>query len=63
MNGSFRRVVGIVLIGVGLAALVTPLTPGSWLIFVGAELLGIELIFWKRIKRWLQDFRRNGSVR
>ncbi len=36
----------------GLLALITPLTPGSWLIFVGAEMLGFELIYWKRIKEW-----------
>ncbi|MBI4090668.1 MAG: hypothetical protein HY422_01450 [Candidatus Komeilibacteria bacterium] len=33
----------------GLAALLTPLTPGSWLIFIGLELLGFT--FWRRGKK------------
>ena len=30
-----RRIVGILLMVVGLLALVTPLTPGSWLFLIG----------------------------
>ncbi len=44
-----RRTVGVVLIIIGVLALVTPLTPGSWLIFIGAELLGFELVFARKI--------------
>ena len=33
----------------GFLALITPLTPGSWLIFVGAEILGMEIIFAQKI--------------
>ena len=57
MNGHIRKTVGALLIIVGLFALLTPLTPGSWLIFVGAEMLGLELLLWKRFKRWLADRR------
>ena len=42
---------GAILLVIGLVALVTPLTPGSWLIFVGLELLGIRLIVWDEEKR------------
>lgn len=57
MTGTIRKVVGGILIAIGLIALLTPLTPGSWLIFVGAEMLGFELLLWKRIKRWLAERR------
>jgi uncharacterized protein YqgC (DUF456 family) len=49
------KVVGVTLIIIGFFALITPLTPGSWLIFVGLELLGFEILtsekllkFWKK---------------
>jgi hypothetical protein len=32
-NSAIKKIIGIALIIIGLAALVTPLTPGSWLIF------------------------------
>lgn len=34
----------------GFFALITPITPGSWLVFVGLELLGIRLALWEKIK-------------
>ena len=36
--------VGVILILVGLVALVTPFTPGSWLVFIGLELLGLRVL-------------------
>ncbi len=50
-NPNLKKVVGVILVVIGLLALVTPFTPGSWLIFVGLELLGVELIFWDKIKK------------
>jgi hypothetical protein len=41
---AWRKIAGAALIIVGVLALVTPLTPGSWLIFVGAELLGVQML-------------------
>lgn len=49
-----RRILGVVLIILGVLALVTPLTPGSWLIFVGAEILGLELVFARKIAAYLR---------
>jgi hypothetical protein len=40
-----RKIAGIVLVVIGFVALVTPFTPGSWLMLVGLELLGFELVF------------------
>lgn len=48
-------IIGIVFVVVGLAALVTPLTPGSWLVFVGLELLGLRFILGKKIDAWLNQ--------
>jgi hypothetical protein len=43
------------LVVIGFLALVTPLTPGSWLIFIGLEFLGIDLLLWDRIKKLFRD--------
>jgi hypothetical protein len=45
-----KKVIGIIFILLGIAALVTPFTPGSWLVFVGLELLGVRIAFWEKIK-------------
>ncbi len=39
-----RIVVGVFLLILGLAALFTPLTPGSWLALVGLEFLGLRVL-------------------
>jgi len=41
---KIKTIAGIACIILGFLALVTPLTPGSWLIFVGAEILGIRFL-------------------
>ena len=51
-NSRIRRVVGFVLIVLGLLAFVTPLTPGSWLVFVGLELAGLRIIGLETIRKW-----------
>lgn len=53
-----KKSFGAILIIIGMLALVTPFTPGSWLIFIGLELLGIRILFWHKIKAWIQ---KNGS--
>ncbi|PJA72586.1 hypothetical protein CO152_00690, partial [bacterium CG_4_9_14_3_um_filter_33_26] len=40
--GFLKRVLGVFLIFIGFLALITPLTPGSWLIFVGLEFIGLS---------------------
>jgi hypothetical protein len=47
-----RITLGIILILVGLAALLTPLTPGSWLAVVGLELVGLRVLLRKRLCAW-----------
>jgi len=33
----------------GVLALLTPFTPGSWLILVGLEILGLRLLFQRKV--------------
>ena len=44
-----RIVVGIFLLLLGLAALLTPFTPGSWLALVGLEFLGLRVL----LRNWV----------
>lgn len=46
-------IIGVLLVIVGLLALVTPLTPGSWLAVVGLELLGLRFILGKKFDDWV----------
>lgn len=41
---ALKTVLGVVLVIIGIAALVTPLTPGSWLALIGLELLGLRIV-------------------
>ena len=45
-----KKIIGVALIIMGLLALITPFTPGSWLVFVGLEFLGIRMAAWEKIK-------------
>mgnify|MGYP001562675689 CR=1 FL=1 len=49
---KIKKVVGVILILIGLIALITPLTPGSWLVIIGLELLGIRILFFDKLKFW-----------
>ncbi|MBI2524053.1 hypothetical protein HYW11_02460 [Candidatus Peregrinibacteria bacterium] len=58
---TLKKTAGILLLIIGIAALVTPLTPGAWLIFVGLELLGLRLLvnnglrkYWARVRTFLK---------
>lgn len=49
MKTIVKKVVGIILIIAGLVALLTPLTPGSWLALIGLELLGVRLLIERKL--------------
>lgn len=49
-NPKIKKTVGVLLVLAGLIALVTPFTPGSWLIIIGLELIGLRILFWDKIK-------------
>ncbi len=46
-----KKVVGVILILIGLAALITLLTPSSYLVIIGLELLGIRILFFNQFRR------------
>ncbi len=52
-----KHVLGVILIIIGFVALVTPLTPGAWLMFVGLELIGVRLTIWDRLKARINAWR------
>jgi len=54
VKATLKKTVGVILIILGVLALVTPFTPGAWLVFIGLEFLGFRLAFWSRIKAWLK---------
>ena len=53
-NEKTKKAIGLLLIIIGLLALITPLTPGSWLAFVGLEFLGIRFVAADKIKGWFK---------
>jgi len=53
-NPMIKKIVGIILILFGLAALLTPFTPGSWLVFLGLSYFGFHFLLWDKIKTWLR---------
>jgi F0F1-type ATP synthase assembly protein I len=51
LKNVLKKTIGVILIVVGLAALLTPLTPGSWLALIGLQLLGFGFFLENRIVR------------
>jgi hypothetical protein len=47
-----RIALGVLLMALGLAALLTPFTPGAWLALVGLELLGLRVLLRDKLCRW-----------
>jgi hypothetical protein len=50
MKSVRRKTLGVILIIMGFLALVTPFTPGSWLILIGFELVGLRLLLKGRLR-------------
>jgi hypothetical protein len=48
MKVIIKKIIGVILIIVGLFALLTPFTPGSWLALIGLELLGIRKFVFRK---------------
>jgi len=53
MRRVLRIILAILLIIVGLLALITPLTPGSWLALIGLEILGIRILVQRKFLSFL----------
>jgi protein-S-isoprenylcysteine O-methyltransferase Ste14 len=55
MKPILKKAIGVILIIVGLAALVTPFTPGSWLALIGLQLVGLGFLVENRLGRALKN--------
>jgi hypothetical protein len=55
MLPTVKKIAGILLLLTGLLFLITPFTPGSWIFFILAELLGVRLTLWRQVKDWWRD--------
>ena len=49
MRRALKIVLGVLLILIGVLALLTPLTPGSWLALIGLEILGLRILLERKI--------------
>ncbi len=54
ITNLLKIILGTILIIIGVLALITPFTPGSWLIFVGLGLLGIKLAFQEKLEKFFK---------
>jgi hypothetical protein len=54
MKKIVKNSIGIICITLGFLALITPLTPGSWLIPIGLEILGLGFLLEGRLARFLK---------
>lgn len=60
MKPVLKKTLGVILIVLGLAALVTPFTPGSWLALIGLELVGFGFLLHNRLTRAIKNRYKNG---
>ncbi len=58
-----KKTIGVILIVLGLAALVTPFTPGSWLALIGLEMVGFGFLLENRIGRAIKNRYKNSFER
>jgi len=61
LKNILKKTIGVILIVIGLAALVTPFTPGSWLALIGLELLGFGFLLENRIGRAIKNKFKNSK--
>jgi drug/metabolite transporter (DMT)-like permease len=65
MRRVSRTILGIVLIILGVAAALTPFSPGSWLALIGLEILGLKMLLPRKLRslipRKYRDMARNMS--
>ena len=60
-GNKVRKTLGVLCIIVGTIALLTPLSPGAWLIPIGLGFLGVRLAFWEKLKAWWRNRRSRPS--
>jgi hypothetical protein len=55
MRKSLRITIGVALIILGVAALLTPFSPGSWLALIGLEYLGLRVLLQRKLLSLLPE--------
>jgi len=55
-NPKIRKIIGVILVVIGLVSIITPLTPVGFLLLVGLEILGVRVLLWDKLKKWLTKF-------
>ncbi|MHC4594652.1 MAG: hypothetical protein ACYS9C_01795 [Planctomycetota bacterium] len=50
MRRISRTILGVVLIILGVAAALTPFSPGSWLALIGLEILGLKMLLPRKLR-------------
>ncbi len=55
MKPALKKIIGVILIVLGLAALLTPFTPGSWLALIGLQLVGLGFLLENRFSRAIKN--------
>jgi hypothetical protein len=58
MKKILKKTLGVVFIILGFLALITPFSPGSWLILVGLEILGFRLLLERKLSSVLNEKQR-----
>jgi hypothetical protein len=59
INNTLKKILGVILIITGLILHLIPLFPAAWIIVIGLELLGLRILFQKKIKYFLSKFKQN----
>jgi len=59
MKKNLKRVLGVILVILGFLALITPFSPGSWLLLIGLEILGLRILLEDRLRLFLKDRHKN----
>ena len=49
MKKIFKKTLGVICIIIGFVALITPFSPGSWLLLIGLEILGLRILLERRL--------------
>ena len=49
-----KKLIGSVIIVLGIIAMILPVVPGAWIVIIGLEIFGVKLIFLDRIKAWMK---------
>ncbi len=59
MKPILKKTIGVILIVLGLVALATPFTPGSWLALIGLQLVGLGFLLENRFGHALKNKYKN----